>query len=441
MAGAEALRSLLDRADFAAVLRATEAAVDAGRADVQHWLYRGRALEGLASFAEAGACYDAGLARESESGRLHAARGQLAIRVGDAALAREHLERAVALEPDLTSAWSALLNLRPLDPDGPETARILARALDDGLSDAARSAALFLLGQIHVDARRDRSGFAFYAQGNRLVARSLEERRRQYRIPRSALALTASQLASPERPLTGRCPALLVAGLPRSGKSLVEQVLAGHPAIAAGGEIAGAKRAIKPLGRGAALTVALRQLRAAGRSPVADYYAALPRGQARWLVDTSPANLPRLGHLALLHPEMPIVLCRRSPADLGLALYFKKFRRGQGYSYRLANIGRAIAAAERLMAHWCRELPNPLALVDYEDLVRDPAATRARLFRALGFDAPPEAEPAAAAPWRPYPTRSPGGRVEPTPALLGFAERFREELAPLRDAYEAARKP
>jgi tetratricopeptide (TPR) repeat protein len=441
-AGADGLRSLLEARDFAGVLRATEAVQTApGGAGVQQRLYRGRALEGLARYSEARACYETGLAQQPDSGRLHAACGQLAIRLGDPTLAREQLEQAVALEPELSSAWSALLHLRPVDPDGPEAARMLARALDDRRSTAARCGALFLLGQINVDAGRDHSGFTCYAQGNRLVARGLDERRRQYRIPRSALALTAAQLDAPARALPP-CPALIVAGLPRSGKSLVERLLARHPAIAAGGEIAGLKRALEPLGKGQALTTALRELRSTGLSPVADHYAALPRGDARWLVDTSPASLQRLGHLALLHPETPVVLCRRSVAELGLALYFKKFRQGHGYSYGLATIGRAIAAAERLMAHWRRELPNPLAVVDYEGLVRDPVATSSRLFRELGLGPPPDPEtkPAAPSPWRLFPTRSPGGAMAPDPALLGFAERFQDQLAPLQAAYDAARE-
>jgi tetratricopeptide (TPR) repeat protein len=432
-----AWKALLNARDYSALLCATGAVLTEGGPEA--FLYHGKALEGLLQMAEAADCYRRGLERFADAARLHLAQGQLALRGGRREQALESLQRARALAPDLLDCYAALLHLQPLDPDGAEATRILARALDDRRSEAARSRALFLLGQLHVEAGRDRPGFAFYRQGNRMAARAFTRRQREYRISRSVLRVGNGGFTPPSTEVPS-CPALVVAGLPRSGKSLVEAVLAEHPEVAAGGEFAGLRAALGGLPDASA--EALQEQGATGRSPFAEAYARHPlaAGGARWIVDTSPTNLVRLHYLAHLHPEVPVVLCRRRAADLGLALYFKKFRNGQGYSYGLASTGRAIAAAERLIEHWQAVLPNPVLVVDYEVLVSDPEATRTRLFGHLGLAPPPaRARAAAAGDWRLYPSKSPGAGTALEPHLIGFADRFRTELEPLVRAYDAVR--
>jgi hypothetical protein len=83
------------------------------------------------------------------------------------------------------------------------------------------------------------------------------------------------------------------------------------------------------------------------------------------LTDTSPANLEYLGYLALLHPEVPVLFCRCNALDLGVSLYFRNFRRGQGFSYDLEATGRTIALADKLIDHWLSVLPNPVWEVAY----------------------------------------------------------------------------
>ena len=440
-----ALKALLAARDFPALLRATETQDDGGAAP-ERWLYRGKALEGLLRLEAAADCYGEGLERWPDTASLHLARGQLALRLGDRRGALTALERARALNPDSLDCYTALLHLVPLAPDGPEAARILARALDHRRGAASRARALFLLGQLQVEAGRDRTGFVYYAAGNRLSLDTIEARKREYRIPERLLRMTRETFAK-AAPSMRPCNALVVTGLPRSGKSLVESLLAEHPAVTAGGEFAGLRRAVAD-GAPDDLPARLQAAAASGRSPFAEAYRAHPLGAdpgaagSRWLVDSSPANLPRLGYFGLLHPEVPVVLCRRRAADLGLALYFKKFRSGHGYSYDLAAAGRAIARAERLLAHWQAVLPNPVLVVDYETLVTEPARLRSRLFAHLGLAPPPQtATPAGASAgdWRLFPSKSPGAGSTLAPSLLGFAERFEEELEPLVAAYEAER--
>ncbi|MEQ8516198.1 MAG: sulfotransferase, partial [Chromatocurvus sp.] len=171
---------------------------------------------------------------------------------------------------------------------------------------------------------------------------------------------------------------------------------------------------------------------------------ARPGNPPRFVIDTSPANLRRIGFLSLLHPRVPIIFCRRDPLDLAVALYFKHFKTGHGYSYSLSAIGRAIARSEQLMAHWLRELPNPMATVHYEALARDPTGTIQAIGRALGIAIrvadPGITDGSAAAEseseWRLFTARSIDAHGSIRPDLIGFGERFSPHMQTAINAYK-----
>ncbi len=426
---------MLGKFEFHGILASTEQ-LDGSSAE-EAWFYRGKALEGLCRFDEAASVYGRALDVFPDSMQLHLALGQLEIQRGRPKHALELLRRGCELEPNNLNCFTARLNIESLDPDGPDAARMLVRALDERKSDAARARALFFLGQLHVEAQRDRIGFAYYRAGNMLADKSIDKSRREYPLPNHLLNLSPTDfetgvLAVPE------CKAIVVAGMPRSGKTMVESLLSEHPAILPAGEYAGLRRALVKLDK-KRLPESLRQLADSGRSPFAETYANHPLAQegADWLVDSSPANLTRLGYFGLVHPNTPVVLCRRRAPDLGVSLFFKKFKTGHGYTFDLARIGRAIALTEQLIEHWRAVLPNPVMVVDYEDLVADPERTRTLLFEHVGLEAPARAEPKSVEEdWRIFPSRSPGPGTPISPALIGFSDRFETELTSMLVAYE-----
>ncbi|MEE4637286.1 MAG: sulfotransferase [Wenzhouxiangella sp.] len=430
----QAWRSILGKHDFHAILARTDD-LDGNSAE-DAWLYRGKALEGLCRFDEAATAYAGGLKCFPDSMPLHLALGQLEIQRGRPKHALKLLRRGCELEPNNLNCYTARLNLESLDPDGPEAARMLVRALDERKSEASRARALFFLGQINVEAKRDRIGFAYYRAGNALAAKPIDPSRREYSLPRHLLTLSRADFET-ANPAVPECKVIVVAGLPRSGKTMLESMLAEHAAIFPAGEYAGLRRALAKLDK-KRLLEGVRKQASEGRSPFAKAYAKHPLAGvgAGWLVDSSPANLTRLGYFGMVHPDTPVVLCRRRAPDLGVSLYFKKFKTGHGYTYDLQSIGRAIALTERLIDHWRAVLPNPVLVVDYEDLVSDPEGTRTALFAHLGLEVPARIErKSSEQDWRVFPGRSPGPGAPISPALIGFSDRFEGELAPMISAY------
>lgn len=442
-AAIDAIRASLQHKDFACALRASvqQLAETPGAAEL--WALKGQALQGLGHWADAETCFRQGLESSPGNARLLVLQGHLYTRLGRGQEAVSSYTFALARDPSLTDAYRGLLNFRAIAADGPEVAELLSLALSERRDDSARARALFLLGQIFVDAGMDHPGFAFFRQANALVANTFERGKREYQVTAGTAAMTAEFFRRHARceAAAPACPALIVAGLPRSGKSLVENLLATHPLVSAGGELALVRKFVGSLNQRQDLEALAARLATETVSPLGRHCPA-PAADIRYIVDTSPANLSRLGYLALLHPEVPIIFCRREPLDLGLALYFKNFRSGHRYSYQLATAGRAIAVAEKLIQHWRQALPNPMLEVRYEALVQDPQGTQRALFSSLGLaPASPCEQPVTGTEWRVFPSRSVDSVGSISPELVGFANRFCSQLEPLTKAYneEAAR--
>ena len=179
-----------------------------------------------------------------------------------------------------------------------------------------------------------------------------------------------------------RLPVFIV-GMPRSGTSLVEQILSCHPEVFGAGEIRDIERMSEALlpgladeaGAPAALDrerldeAAERHLKRLGD---------LGQGAGR-VTDKMPFNFRHLGLIALLFPGARVIHCVRDPLDVCLSCYFQNFGTGNLYSFDLAHTGSFYRQYDRLMAHWRDRLDLPMLEVRYEDHVAEPE----RVCRAL----------------------------------------------------------
>jgi tetratricopeptide (TPR) repeat protein len=432
------IREQVQNKEFARSLRESAMLLEQNSTIAELWSLHGQSLQGLGRLAEAEACYRTGLEICSDAPRLLVQLGHLLSRQNRGEEACDCFAQAMAADATLTDAYRGLLNFRAIPLDSPEVATLLKLALDTERSHAARARALFLLGQIYTESGLDNPGFAFYEQANRFAAADLKGTR-EYQVSPSAAGMDRPFFSRhPRKHAAPHCPLLVIAGLPRSGKSLVETLLAQHPGVVAGGELALVRKLAASLPVRDNLHAQAARLVAEAESPLLQLCPPLTGAGARYLTDTSPANLSRLGWLGLLHPEVPVILCRRAPLDLGLALFFKNFRSGHRYSYQLATIGRAMALADKLIDHWRLALPNPLLQVQYETLVREPDVVRRELARLLTLGETGKSRPqdgATPRTWRIFPSRSLDSVGEISPALVGFANRFRRQLAPMMQAY------
>lgn len=316
---------------------------------------------------------------------------------GDAAAASAAYARAAELRPDWGDPVGASVALLRREAPEPMLSRARALAARTDLPATQRAYLHMALGK-QADAARDfDAAAAHWAQGNAL-RRAAEGGfdRDAYRAQVDGLiaafgrdvlqALHARALRDP-RPV-------FVLGMPRSGTTLAEQVLAAHPQAFGCGErvgivdIAHACAALPGIDwpREAA-RVDPAWLQARARDYLADTARLAPAGTAR-LVDKQPYNFLHVGLLSLLFADARVVWCRRDPRDIAVSIFGENFSPLATYATDLDDIAFVIAQHERLMRHWQQAAPLPILELQYEQVVADPEAQIRRLvdFAGLPWD-------------------------------------------------------
>ena len=186
---------------------------------------------------------------------------------------------------------------------------------------------------------------------------------------------------------------VFIFGLPRSGTTLIEQVLASHSRIHGAGELGLARRSFESIptvtGRTGCPRDCVPHLDPAAIRRLADQHleslAEADGGRAERVVDKMPDNYMYLGLLSVLFPRALFIHCRRDPRDVAVSCWMSDFR-----ILRWANdfdhIATRVAQYRRLMNHWRTVLSVPLVELDYEETVSDFESTARRLIAACGLD-------------------------------------------------------
>lgn len=378
------VRALLARADSLEKLgRLDEALALCDQVLAQHpddghaQLMRGRVLQALGQDAAALSMFEQAEALLPRPGLAMCHGATLLAELGCTAAARATLDHALSLQPDLAEAWYARAELQRFTADAPEIAA-MERLLGAGRQQAygARIQLHFALGKAYLDARLGAPAFRHLTAGNRLkrdlisydpdtTERWLASIMAQHPAGSSAV----SDGASSDLPV-------FVVGMPRSGTTLVEQILASHPRIHGAGEL----RHIRWLVDAAAspddsYPALLARLRPAQSRRLGEAYLARLRElapDAARIVDKMPSNFLYLGLIRRILPAARIIHCRRDPLDTCFSCYSKLFSGEQNFSYDLDELGRFYCSYHGLMAHWHAVLPAASILtVDYAELVGD----------------------------------------------------------------------
>jgi hypothetical protein len=164
--------------------------------------------------------------------------------------------------------------------------------------------------------------------------------------------------------------------MPRSGTTLVEQILASHPAVFGAGELPDLDRTTAAAGFPARTDAAAR--RRLGEDHLARLRALAP--EAARVVDKTPSNFRFAGLIAEALPGARMIHTRRRPLDTCLSCFATRFAAGQGFTYDLAELGRYHRAYEAVMEHWRQTLPaGRMIEIAYEALIDDPEGQTRRL--------------------------------------------------------------
>lgn len=317
--------------------------------------------------------------------------------VGRQADAIEAYRRSLALAPQLGEAWWSLANLKTVTFSREDIDAMEAELARTDIGDEDRFHLHFALGKALEDEGRWEASFRHYEQGNALRRRDLgyEADETSLHVKRSKALFTPAFFA--ERAGQG-CPApdpIFIVGLPRSGSTLVEQILSSHSQVEGTQELPDIIAMAKRLGGLAKRSSAgrypdvLAELSPADLKALGEEYLARAKVHRKlgrpFFVDKMPNNWAHLGLICLALPNAKIVDARRHPLGCGFSGFKQHFARGQGFTYDLTDIGRYYADYVELMAHFDVVLPGRVHRVIYEQMVTDPEAETRRLLDYCGL--------------------------------------------------------
>ena len=363
-----------------------ERAVAAESDPTRRALHRAAALmqQGLATEAEA-ALRGATVA-DSTADLAHHALGELLQRRGKFDEAHASFTRALELQPKRGAAYLSLVTGRKIEASDRALIHRMRAMLDDaGLAPFEQRHLHYALGKAFDDLGDYASAILHYDRANQIMATLLRRAGQSFdrdgfeagisrSIENSGPAFFASR---PATAANSDLPVLIV-GMPRSGTTLVEQILSSHREIGAAGELS------YWTDRSRAMTQSsLERLAEAERSRLADDYIAVLRmaaPAARRVTDKMPTNFMVLG---LIHHALPgarIIHCRRNPLDTCLSIYFTPTGNPLNFTHDRSDIVFYYEQYVRLMAHWRSVLPSERFLeIDYEMLVAEPERVARRM--------------------------------------------------------------
>jgi tetratricopeptide (TPR) repeat protein len=369
----------------------------------------GNALKEQAQVEEAVPCYERALRLRPQYAHACNNLGDAHLDLGDIDRAFSYYKEGLRLKPEYAQA---LYNLSRLVVQGYEPAADGLAGRMEALLAAGRqtpsdtSLLHFGLGDLlHRQGRTDEA-FAHYRDANavrlrmeRKAGTAFDPANHARRIERWIAFFDKEFFAQARNLGLDTEVPVFILGMPRSGTSLVEQILASHPAVHGAGELSEIGRLVLSLSRlpgpqGASAPGSgpypecLAELSTEGaRALAAPYLQGLRQrsSTAARITDKMPENYLHLGLIALLWPRARIIHCRRHPLDVCLSCYFQNFKQ-LNFTLDLRDLGLYHRGYERLLAHWRALLPLRVCEVVYEELVADQEAVSRRLLAFCGLD-------------------------------------------------------
>lgn len=316
--------------------------------------------------------------------RLHAYAGVLLSQLGQFELARTRYAFVLAGTTQALD-WHVPLGLadlqRYVDDSHPDFAMFRHCLQQPDLSEQARTTLLFALGKAHDDIGDYAQAARYLRQANAIVHAGIRWSRKQWRRSieaRIGRTLPSASLAAP----LDWTPVFIV-GMPRSGTTLLAQLLSRHPQVCHRGELAWLPTLVEQLATSGDYRAQLEQA-------AATYTAQLRQdnSHAHWFIDKQPHNFMHVDLILAMFPNARIIHCRRNARDNALSLWMQSFQKGtQDFAYDFSDISAVIQGSRRLMAHWVKRYPASIRTIRYEELTAAPAAALEPLSGWLGLSA------------------------------------------------------
>jgi len=419
------------RHDFLSARTAVSRAIDINPENAEHYNLSSKILNRMNLTDEAAAMARKAIALRPDAADYHHSMGIALMMSGNPGEAGRSLRRAIRLQPDHAYAHANLAELTQHLAHDADMSTMETLLHEGNLPDKQAISLHFGLGKAFEDFGDYAQAFQHFARGNALrKANSVY----QYDVAKDCNTLAATfsrdylqqQQGSGHRGVTP----IFITGLPRSGKTVLETLLAHHPQVSAGGESDEFQQlALETLVRqtGKGFPDGIRELEAPAFAEIGRTYAEHLRqrlGRVDYVTNTSPGTASHIGMIRLCMPDARVILCMREACDLCTEIYKKNLAPEHHYSHDPDELGNYYLQHRELMQHWCELLPDFVHVVQFEELLQDPEKQVNALLDFCGL--PREASTLDTA------------TLPTTENSVGGWQHYREPLKPLFDILESS---
>ncbi len=326
--------------------------------------------------------------------------------LGELQMQRGNIDEAIALferikDIDQTKGYSSLINARNFPDNSVVLERMEKIARKSSLEGGVNSSLLLKIASAWEKRKDYDKAFSLAEEANNTSKQLLKYNAKAHRQECGRIRYAFCKELYEHRPNTGVNSSLpiYVLGMPRSGTTLVEQILAGHSKICGAGELGVIPSRIQGLNRWERHTGSGR------RYPdcIDDYTPYVIEGiatgildelqeydeQALHIIDKLPHNFEHIGFIKFLFPNAKIISVRRDPRDIALSNYFTDYQAkhgGMGFAYDLEWIGEQLADHNMMMHHWQTLFPNEILEINYEDVVNDTESIARKMLNYIGVN-------------------------------------------------------
>lgn len=330
--------------------------------------------------------------------------------LGQQQMQRGQIDEAIALferikQIDPAKGYSSLINARRFPDDEVTLTRIERVARQPSMEGTVRSGLLLQLALAWEKRKDYDKAFALAFDANFSSKKRLRYDPSAHRNQCAGTRHAFCKALYEHRPHYGLSTTLpvFVLGMPRSGTTLVEQILAGHSQIFGAGElgvipsrIQGLNRWERHTGSGRHYPACIDDLTSHVTQGMANEIleelkelAALDKPAALHVVDKLPHNFENIGFIKFLFPQAKIISVRRDPRDIAISNYFTDYQAkfgGMGFAYDLTWIGEQLSDHNLMMHHWDQLFPGEILEINYEDIVDDLEGSARRMLDYIGVD-------------------------------------------------------
>ncbi|MSQ97905.1 MAG: sulfotransferase family protein [Xanthomonadales bacterium] len=372
---------LMERAKFLDAIAAFGEATRLAPQDAEAWGGLGNAHARASNVEESVQAFARSVALDPNSPGIQMGYAHVLKTIGDQAGALQAYRAAIREKPGFGEVYWSMANLKVFKFEKHEVTAMEQQLERDDLKTSPEIHFRFALGKAYEDRRDYDRAWHYYHSGNELQRTQIQYDLNEFELRQAKIMEVFSREFLAARAGQG-CKAadpIFIVGLPRSGSTLIEQILASHSQVEGTAELPILSKIASSIGRYRRDNVqypqAVRDLRAKDLTAYGEQYLEDTRRHRAtdrpYFTDKLPNNFSHIGLVSVILPNARIINTRRHPMDSCLGAYKQLFGQGQNFTYDMFEIAEYYRQYHALMTHWHSALPGKILDVHYEETVTD----------------------------------------------------------------------